>query len=191
MQLSGIETWVASLQSKAAAFYNRTENQVIAALVDFRDKRGQLNFQLTKLKKNAPAFDAPAALKADYTATLALANDAKAKADWIGRIADEFTNITGLGLLPAVIAGATIPVLLAGAAAVVAIIYTVTNAVSKYVGAKQIADAAKASGGNPQTALERFYASQKGTGIIGDTAQLIWPVAIAGVAYLMLTGKRR
>lgn len=190
MQVGDVTSWLAMLESRAGEFANKTESYIINSLVRFRDKRGELNFQYNKLRANPPAASAPASLRTHYQATLAMANDAREKAAWLGRLADTFTNVTGLGALPALIAGVPIAVMLAAAAALTIVISNVTAAISKYLGAKQIAAAAEAGGRNPQTALEQYYAQQKGGGFFGDAAQLVWPIAIAGGAFLLLSNKR-
>lgn len=185
MNLGSLGSWISDLQAAAGAYAGKAESYIINSLVNFRDKRGALNFQIVKLKKNAPRTDAPESVKAAYVETLAAATDAKTKADWLGRIADQFTNVTGLGVLPAVIAGVPVAVMLAGIVAVTAIIYNVTNQITRYVTANTIAER------DGPTAAQRYLDSSKGGGLFGDISSLIWPIAIAGVAYLVITDKRR
>lgn len=191
MHLSGISDWLESLESKATQFANRTESFIVGQLVKFRDDRGRLSYNLTKLRAAAPPVNAPAALRQNYRDTLEAAEEAKGRADFVGRIADEFTNITGLGVLPAVVAGVSVPVLLAAIAALAIIITNVSSAVTRYLGAKQIYDAAGAQGKDPTAALQSYYARSQSTGFFGDAAQLVWPVAIVAGAYLLLGNKRR
>jgi len=189
--LADLESWLDEIQSRAGEYVNKTQLYVINTLVRFRDKRGELNFQYNKLRANPPPANAPASLRANYQATLAMANDAREKAAWLGKLTDTFTNVTGLGALPALIAGVPIAVMLAAAVALTILITNITAAISKYLGAKQIAEAATAGGRDPQSALETYYAQQKGGGFFGDVSQLVWPLALAGGAFLLLSNKRR
>jgi len=191
MQLGSLSSFIADAQAAAAKFVNRTEGYVINALSSFRDKRGQLNFNIAKLKKNAPLTNAPELVKAEYRIALAEAEDAKQKADWVGRIADEFTNITGLGVLPALIAGVPIAVMLAAVAGAVYLIANVNGHVSRYLNAKAIAEAANAQGKDGAAAAASYLKSAgTGGGLFGDASQLVWPIALAGVAYLLIADKR-
>jgi hypothetical protein len=191
MQLSGISEWLDSLQAKAVEFANKSEAYVINALVRFRDDRGRINFQLAKLRAAAPPVNAPQALRDQYNATLAQLQEAKSRADFLGPIADQFTAITGLGALPAVIAGIPVAVLLAAIAGLAIVVTNVSGQVTKYLGARQIYDASVAQGKDPAAALQSYYARQASTGFFGDLSQLIWPVAIVGGMFLLLDRKRR
>lgn len=191
MQLSGISDWLNSLQAKAVEFANKSEAYVVNALVRLRDDRGRINFQLSRLTKAAPPANAPQALRDQYAATLAALQEAKARADFLGPIADQFTAITGLGALPAVVAGIPVAVLLAAIAGLAIIVTNVSGQVTKYLGAKQIYDAAVTAGRDPTATLQSYYARQASTGFFGDAAQLVWPLAIVAGAYLFLGGRRR
>ncbi len=189
MQLQGLQEWISSLENSAAQFVGKTESYIIGKLVAFRDKRGELSYNLRKLTANPPPANAPAALKADYAATLAAAQDAKSKADWLGPIADQFTAITGLGALPAIIAGIPVAVLIAGAVALTVIITNVSGMIGRYLGARQIVASAAAQNKDATGALQSYYASAS-TGFFGDASQLVWPLAIVAGAYVFLSRKK-
>ncbi|MGE0294708.1 MAG: hypothetical protein AB7P97_20345 [Hyphomonadaceae bacterium] len=191
MQLSGISEWLDELQDRAASFANKSQSYIINSLVRFRDDRGRLNFQLSKLRAAAPPVNAPQALRDQYNATLAELTEAKSRADFVGSIADQFTAITGLGALPLVVAGIPVAVLLAAIAALAIIVTNVSGQVTKYLGAKQIYDSSVAQGKDPTGALQSYYARQASTGFFGDVSQLVWPLAIVAGAYLFLGDKRR
>lgn len=191
MQLGSLQSFIAEAQANASAFLNKPSDWISTQLSAFRDKRGQLRFNLDKLRRNAPLTNAPQALKNQYAATLAQVQDATAKAEWVGRIADEFTNVTGLGVLPAIIAGIPVAVMLAAIAGLTVIIYNAVNQVGRYVGASQAVATATAAGRDPLAALNQYNATAGSGGLFGDASKLVWPIAIAGVAYLLLTQKRR
>ena len=194
MHLGSLPTWITELQNRAGEFANKTESYIVGALVKFRDKRGELRYYLARLKANPPPSNAPASLKADYNATLTAANDANTKAEWLGKIADTFTNITGLGVLPAVIAGVPLAVMLAAVASLVYIITNITKSVSRYMAARLVVTTAAAQGKDATNALENFYDSnpEGGGGLFGDAAKLVWPIAIVGgIVLYMQAGKRR
>lgn len=190
VNLGSLSSWIADMERQAGGYVGKAESYIINSLVQFRDKRGALNFAISKLKKNAPLTSAPENVKAAYVMALAQANDAKLKADWLGRIADEFTNITGLGVLPALIAGVPVAVMLAAVASLVYLISKAVSEISRYVNAKTIAETA-GGGAAGAAAAQRYLDSSQGGGLFGDASQLVWPIAIAGVAYLLITGKRR
>lgn len=190
MHLGSLSSFIADAQAAASNFINKSENYIISALSNFRDKRGQLRFQIAKLQKNAPRTDAPESLKMQYSAALAAAQDANAKAEWVGRIADEFTNVTGLGVLPAVIAGVPVAVMLAAIAGLTVVIYNAVNQVSRYIGASQAVSAAQAAGRDPVAALAQYNATAGSGGLFGDAAKLIWPLVLAGGVYLLIADKR-
>jgi hypothetical protein len=190
MQLGSLESFIAQAKASAGQFVNATEAYVSTQISNFRDKRGQLNYALTKLKANIPRTDAPQSLKDQYAQNLAAAQDAKEKADWLGAVADQFTAITGLGILP-VVAGLSGAALLAAIAIIGATIYSVTQAVSNYVSRAQAVDAAIKAGRDPLAALQQTAATQARGGIFGDLSQLIWPVAIIGVLYLLYDNRKR
>lgn len=179
------------MTARASQYAGRAESYVINALVQFRDKRGALNYNVNKLKANMPRTDAPQALKDQYARTLALAQDAKVKADWLGALADQFTAITGLGALPALIAGVPVAVLLAAAAALTIIISKVVSEVSRYVGAAQAVEIARSAGRDPVAAFNAYNASAGSGGLFGDAAKLVWPLVIAGGIYLLISDKRK
>jgi len=189
MQLAGLTEWIAGLEASAARFANQTEGQITSALANFRDKRGELNYQLRKLQSNPPPAGAPQTILNDYRTLLASALETKGRADWLGTVADTFTNITGLGILPALVAGVPVAVMLAGVAALVIIISQITTATGRYMGARQIAAQAISEGKDATGALTTYYARNASTGLFGDAAQLVWPAAIVLGAFLLL-GKR-
>jgi hypothetical protein len=188
--MNEVSEWLASLESAAAGYANKTANYITGKLVAFRDARGALDWNYRKLKLNPPAITAPAQLKTIYAATLASAESARDKAAWVGKIADQFTAITGLGALPALIAGVPVALLIAAAVAVTIIISNVTQAVARYMGAKLVGEAAERAGKDSGAAITDYYAKNIATGFFGDAASLIWPVAIVAGAYLLLKGKR-
>lgn len=191
MNLGSLSSFIAQAQAAASGFLNRSEAYIASTLSSFRDRRGQLRYNISKLKANAPRTDAPQALKDDYSRTLAAANDANTKAEWVGKIADEFTNITGLGILPAAIAGVPVAVMLAGIAAAATVIYKAVSEIARYVGAAQAVETARAAGRDTVAALNQYNATAGAGGIFGDASKLIWPIALAGVAYLLIADSRR
>lgn len=191
MQLGSLTSWILELERQAGAFVGRTENYVINQLVSFRDKRGELNFQISKLKKNAPLTTAPENVKAEYVTALAEAEAAKQKVEWLGKIADQFTAITGLGALPVLIAGIPVAVMLAGIVSLTYIINSAVNHVSRYINAKSIAEAENARGGNgAQAAANYLKSAGTGGGLFGDISTLIWPLAITAGLYLLISDTR-
>lgn len=191
MNLGSLSSFIAQAQAAASGFLNKSEAYIATTLSTFRDKRGQLRFQISKLKANAPRTDAPQSLKDDYARTLNAANDASAKAEWVGKIADQFTNVTGLGVLPVAIAGVPVAVMLAGIALSAAVIYKAVSEIARYLGAAQAVETARAAGRDPVAALNQYNATAGAGGIFGDASRLIWPIALAGVAYFLITDKRR
>lgn len=191
MRLGDVTSWLSSLESAAQSFVNATENKIISIIVAFRDKRGLLNFNLAKLQNNPPDVNAPQAVKDDYAATLAAAQDAKQKADWLGGVVDTFTNITGLGAIPAAVAGIPVALMLAAAVALTVTIAQVVSAISRYLAAKQIGEATAAQGGDAASAVASYYnRTAASSTIFGDLSSAIWPAAIVFGAYLLLSRKR-
>lgn len=190
MQLGSLDSFIAEAKRRASEFLDKSEAYIATQISLFRDRRGQLNFALNKLKANAPKTNAPQALKDEYAATYAKAMDAKEKADWLGKIADQFTAITGLGVLP-VIAGLSGAGLLAAIAIIGATVYSVTQAVSNYAANAQAVNAALASGRDPLAALQQSRAQAARGGIFGDLSTLVWPVAIVGGLYLIYENSRK
>ena len=191
MQLGSIDSLLSQAQAAASGFVNKTENYISTQLSLFRDKRGQLRYSISKLKAHAPKTTAPQALKDDYARTLAAATDASEKAEWIGKIADQFTAITGLGVLPAIVAGLPIAVLIAAVVIAGGVIYTAVKEISLYVGRAQTVEAAQAAGRDPLTALQQYNATAASGGIFGDASKLIWPIAIVGGLYLIYENSRK
>lgn len=193
MQLGDFSSWLADIQRQAGAFVGKAESYIISAVSNFRDKRGQLNFQLTKLRANPPLTSAPDSLRQEYREALAAAEDTKTKADWLGKLADTFTNITGLGAVPALIAGVPVAVMLAGIAALTVTIVKISQSVSHYMAARQVVETAMREGKDASSALDRYNrANPQGSGgIFGDASKLVWPVAISLGLYLLISNKRR
>jgi hypothetical protein len=191
MHLGSLTSWLAELENRAGEFANKTEAYIVNTLVKFRDKRGELNFQINKLRSNPPLAGSPAILTAQYSAALQQATDAKTKADWVGKIADAFTNVTGLGAIQ-VIAGVPVAVLVAAAVSATYIITQVTKSVTTYMNARQIGETAMREGKDATGAVARYLegAAQSG-GLFGDAAKLVWPIAIVGGIVLYMNSKGR
>lgn len=178
MMLGGISEWIGDMYDDALDAAQWVGNQVTSKLAQWRADVARFNQALNDLQAT-PAADADG--NATRSALLARGQDIKSKVDWVqSTLADVsgFFGLSGLGVLPLIVPA----VIVAAIAAVTILIYKWTEEVTSYLKEERLVKS-----GVPRTQAQ---ASTKAGGIFGDAAQLVWPVALLGGAYLFFNSRK-
>lgn len=184
MQLSGISDWISSLYDAAAGVAQWVGDAATSKINAWRADAAKFRGLINELEKTPGSSGASIAKRNELLARGQVISDRAAWIDsqlrtvmeWFGMA--DYRGVNGLGVVPLLVPA----VIVAGIVAVTALIYKWSEEVSAYLKEERLV-----ASGVPR---EQAQAQTDSGGLFGDASKVIWPLAIAAVALVVINKGR-